>query len=483
MFRKFSIFISLVLFSIIFMSCQEDMDDVIISSETTDINDFVWKAMSVFYYFLDDSPDLGFDRFDLPNERYATNSQYLEYLSGYQTPELLFEDIEVAEDRFSFIVPDYRILESSSQGVSLQNGMRFGLVRIGESNQIFGFVRYVVPNSPAETQGVERGMVFRQVDGVDLTDTNFGELLFESLDYSIGLAELQGNQLVLTGQSISLTKVELTENPIHIAKTLEINGQKIGYLMYNAFRSNFESELNQVFADFLSDGVTDVVLDLRYNGGGSVETAKDLSSMITGQFNGQLFAKLTFNENFEDIETNFDDTTADGENINNLNLSKVYIITTGSSASASELVINALNPYINVVQVGANTVGKFQGSQVLYDSPEFGRQDVNPGHFYALQPLIFEIENAVGFTGFEDGLEPDLFLEEDFFDLGVLGEPSEPLLSLVLQDIGARSTDSSGRPDLRRSTEFNFKLINESGSHAPDYQRMYIDSGQELPNF
>ncbi len=471
MFKKTGIL--LVIFSMLFVSCQEDLDDVIRPSGNLEINDFIWKAMTSTYFFLSDSPDLGFERFDLPEQRYATNPGYLDFLSNYQTPELLFEDIKVSQDRFSIIVSDYRVLENNSQGISLQNGMRFGLVRIGETNQVFGYVRYVVPNSPAETQGVQRGMVFTQIDGVGITDTNFAELLSPQ-QYTIGLAELQGNTIVPTGQTISLTKIELTENPIHIAETLDVNGQKVGYLMYNAFRSNFESELNQVFGAFLAEGVTELVLDLRYNGGGSVETAKDLSSMITGQFNGDLFAKLTFNENFEDIISNFDNSTAEGESINSLNLSKVYILTSGSSASASELVINALNPYINVIQIGTNTVGKFQGSQLLYDSPDFSRQDVNPGHFYALQPLIFEIENAEGFTGFEDGLEPDIVQAEDFFNLGVLGDPTEPLLAIALQDIGADFQGDQDDEILGRTAAQDFKIISESGSELPGYQRMYI---------
>lgn len=458
--------------SIFAISCQEDLDDVIRPSSTQDINDFVYNAMFTYYFYKSEVPDLA-------NDRFATNADYANYLSQFDEPELLFEDLLFDEDRFSDIVEDYRVLENNSQGLSLSNGMRFGLVQIAETTQVFGYVRYVVPNSPAESLNVERGMIFNEVNGVNLTvDTNFIDLLVSPQQYTIGLAELQNGQLVATGQTIALTKTELTENPIHIATTLNINGQNIGYLMYNAFRSNFQSELNQVFGEFLANGVTDLVLDLRYNGGGSVETAKDLCSMITGQFNGQLFAVERFNENFQDpdVEIFFDDTTADGQNINNLNLDRVYILTSGSSASASELVINALNPYIDVVQIGTNTVGKFQGSTILYDSPEFiNKQNININHFYALQPLIFEIENAVGFTGFENGLVPDIELKEDFFNLGSLGEPSEPLLNLALIEIGAGLQDSSTEPkDI--SNQFNFKMIGEYGIEQKDYQRMYDDS-------
>ncbi len=451
------------------VSCQEDMDDVIRPASTLDINDFVYNAMFNFYFYKGDVPDLA-------NDRFTSNTEYTDYLSQFSEPELLFENLLFDEDRFSIIVEDYRVLENNSQGLTLSNGMRFGLVRIQDTNQVFGYVRYVVPNSPAESAGVERGMVFAQVDGINLTDTNFIDLLSPQ-QYSIGLVELQNSQLVLTGDVIELTKTELTENPIHIAKTLDINGQSIGYLMYNAFRSNFQAELNQVFGEFLADGVTDLVLDLRYNGGGSVETAKDLSSMITGQFNGDLFAVERFNENFTDIELFFDDETADGQSINNLNLTRVFILTSGSSASASELVINALNPYIDVIQIGTNTVGKFQGSVLIYDSPEFvNKQNINITHFYALQPLIFEIENAEGFTGFDEGLTPDIEQPEDFFNLGVLGEASEPLLNRALVEIGVglQVDPPHGEEEFSRSS--NFEIIGESGSEQKDYQRMYDNS-------
>lgn len=471
-----------ILICLLMVSCYEDEDDVFRPSSVTEINDFVWKALTTSYYFLSDSPDLGIERFNLPDQRYATNQEYLDFLGDFESPESLFEHLKVEEDRFSIIVSDYRVLENSTLGVSLQNGMRFGLVRISDTDQVFGFVRYVVPNSPADQQGVERGMIFRQVDGINLTDSNFGELLFEPVQYAIGLAELNDNQLILTGQTITLTKTELTENPIHIAKTFDINGQKIGYLMYNAFRSTFEGELNQVFGDFLANGVTDLVVDLRYNGGGSVETAKDLSSMITGQFEGQLFAKLTYNENIEDVSIFFDDATANGQNINNMNLNRVYILTTGASASASELVINALNPYINVIQIGDNTVGKFQGSQLLYDSVDFRKQGANPFHFYALQPLIFEIENAEGFTGFEDGLQPDVLIEEDFFNLGVLGEPSEPLLNIALQNIGVGFNNNPDPVPSSTANQFNYEYISGSGSDLPDFQRMYYDRYKNVNN-
>jgi len=461
------VWILFVLF-LISISCQEDFDDVIIPSSDLQIQDFVWKAMNVFYVYKSDVPDLA-------NDRFNSNEDYTGFLNSFESPEDLFDNLLRNDDEFSIIVGDFRVLESAFQGITLSNGMRFGLVRNLDNNQVFGYVRYVVPNSPASAQNVERGMIFNQVDGVSLNNTNFNELLSPQ-QYSIGLAELQNNQLISTGNSITLSKIELTENPIHVATTLSISGQNIAYLMYNGFRSNFEAELNQAFGGFVADGATDLILDLRYNGGGSIETAKDLGSMITGQFNGELFAKERWNDNFDNKSLFFDNQTAGGQSINSLNLDRVFVLTTGSSASASELVINSLEPYIDVIQIGTNTVGKFQGSTTLYDSPDFRRQGANPGHFYALQPLILEIENADGFTGFVDGLVPDIEQEEDFFNLGVLGQPSEPLLARALQEIGVGFQDETTPGIFQKSTNFQFKEIGEFGMKLPNYQHMYHDT-------
>ena len=210
--------------------------------------------------------------------------------------------------------------------------------------------------------------------------------------------------------------------------------------MYNAFTRDFDPQLNAVFAQFKADGVSNLILDLRYNGGGSVETAIDLSSMVTGQFNGQLFVSEQWNEDrqAEYAEDQlFNATIRNGEAINSLNLNQVYVITTGRTASASELVINGLDPYINVTQVGGTTTGKFQASFILYDAPapNFSRSEANPGHTYAMLPLVFKTVNAAGYTDFVHGLDPDIPIDEDYSNLGVLGDVNEPLLAEALNAI------------------------------------------------
>ncbi|NJW54381.1 S41 family peptidase, partial [Salinimicrobium oceani] len=237
----------------------------------------------------------------------------------------------------------------------------------------------------------------------------------------------------LTDKTATLTHSKYTANPVQLVKTIDMDGTKIGYLMYNSFIDDFDDELNSAFAQLKSEGVTELVLDLRYNGGGSVESAVDLASMITGQFEGQIFMKEQWNEKYqnyfekndpESLINRFNKTIRTGETINSLNLSRVYILTTNASASASELVINGLAPYIDVVQVGETTTGKFQASVTLYDSDDFGKEGASKNHTYAIQPLVLKSANAQGKSDYVDGLTPDVSKNEDISNLGILGEPT-----------------------------------------------------------
>jgi C-terminal processing protease CtpA/Prc len=260
---------------------------------------------------------------------------------------------------------------------------------------------------------------------------------------------------------------------------IESGAHKIGYLMYNGFYPGYESQLNTAFAQLESQGITDLVLDLRYNSGGSIATATRLASMITGQFTGQLFAKEQWNDkaqayfestNPANLRNDFTDELGNNAPINSLNLNKVYVLTSKSTASASELVINGLAPYIDVVQIGDFTTGKNVGSITLYDSADFGRNGRNPNHRYAMQPIVLKIVNKDGFGDYLDGLPPDYTLLENLGNLDVLGNPSEPLLSTAIGQITA-----DGRK-IKQSPEKIFKHFKDSKSLDNLRDQMYVEN-------
>jgi C-terminal processing protease CtpA/Prc len=331
-------------------------------------------------------------------------------------------------------------------------------------------------------------MLFTEVDGVQLTESNYRDLLFDdNTNYTISLAEFNDGNPVTISTSINLSKTQLQENPVAIVKTIDEGSNKIGYLLYNQFSSSFDGELNAAFANFQSENITDLIIDLRYNGGGSVTTASYLGAMVTGQFNGQLYSKEQWNSKVMNaldasvFENNFTNQIINKdqnqniilqEPINSLNLNRVYFITSGSSASASELVMNSLSSYIDVSSVGKKTIGKVQGSVTLYDSDNYTRTGENlaSNHTWALQPLVLEIKNKDN-SNEPNGIEPTVVFPEDYNNLGVLGERSEPLLDRTILLI-----TSGGRSGINKTNSFlNLEEISDSKAINPMKNNMFIE--------
>ncbi|MCC8359168.1 S41 family peptidase [Salinimicrobium sediminilitoris] len=459
------------------VSCYDDLDDVFIPANDLEIKNFIWSAMNDMYLYKADVPNLADDRF-------ATQAELDEFLKGFSSPENLFYDGLIANhDEFSFLVEDYKKLEKSLDGINLTNGMQYGVIAYSEtSEEVLGYVRYVLPNTSAEEKGIKRGDLFNTVDGVQLTRENYFRLL-QPASYTIGLAEINEDEISSTGETVTLQKEEYSSNPVYIAEVLDTPEGNVGYLMYNGFTSSFDEALNEAFGMFKAEGIENLVVDLRYNGGGSVETASDLASMITGQFKGEIFSKEQWNEDYQILlETTapkslinlFNDRIKTGAAINSLGLGKVYFITTLRTASASELLINSLKPYIEVVQVGENTTGKFQASTTLYDSPDFRRNGANAGHTYAVQPLIYKTLNANNVSDYVNGLTPDYEISESIRNLGTLGDPQEPLLAAVLDII-------EGREPTMNLNSKKLKVLGENQMYDPLYQKMY--SEEPLPLF
>lgn len=457
-------------------SCFSDIDDDPISD--TEIKDFVWKGLNLWYFWqgTDSAPDLA-------DNRFSNDTDYINFLNSFDSPNQLFYSLLSDEDRFSWIVDDYFALSGSLSGVSKNNGMAFGLGLIDNGPNVFGYVQYVLPNSSASENNVIRGDIFLTVNGTQLTEDNYLSLISSDV-YTIGLAELDNNDnLILTGEEITLTKQIYQENPIYISNTFEVNGIKVGYLMYNRFLSDYDQQLNQVFANFVAEGVEQLVLDLRYNPGGSVNSAINLGSMITGNTTNDVYLKQIWNNKIqstftdEDVTRYFTQTLSNGNSINSLNLNKVYILAQNSSASASELVINALEPYIDVIHIGDVTRGKNEFSITLYDNPDCAflppntdcNGSINPNHTWAMQPLVGRSENADGFSDYTNGLTPDISLDESLSNLGVLGQQDEPLLARAIQHL-----TGNGRTG-ETFTEHKIKIFDYSNKHTPTGTNMYLE--------
>ena len=439
--------------------------------------DFIWKGLNQYYLWQEEINDLSDTRFEKSlGYTNATSKRYVSYLKNFSTPEVLFKYLLSSEDRFSFIVEDIDQLEDSFQGISLSTGMDYALATIGGSKEIIGYVRYVFPNSDAEKQGVKRGDFFFSVDGQRLSTTNYQQLLFnQKTALTFGFCKVENKQLVPT-ESKTLSQLPLQEDPILLHKTLSRSGKKIGYLVYNSFVSKYDKELNEVFAQFKSDGISDLVLDLRYNSGGSVQTAIYLASMIKGTDTNKVFVRQTSNTkmaNYWKRDHTFENNIS-GTPIHTLNLPKIYILTSKHTASASELIINGLKPYLTVVQIGETTIGKNLASITLKDKSQ--------GSKWAMQPIVLRSENANGFGHYESGIVPDFEIKEDVRNLGTLGNENEPLLAKALELITGMPQQSASlrQEGFRRvANRLSFEEFDHCRSLSPTNNRMYIDNPTE----
>jgi len=474
---------SLAMAAVTFQSC-EDQDD-----NAVPVNDFIWKGLNAYYLWQADVPNLA-------DNRFSNQEQLNNFLRAYSSPESLFESLLYREDllgnkidRFSVIFPDFHVLENALQGVAKSNGVEFGLSYVNASDDgmpnvpIFGYVKYIMPNSDASAKDIRRGDIFYAVNGVSLTSSNYQSLL-NSNNYTLNLASIVEGGIAPNGRSVELTRTEFSENPVNTVTTITRGSHTVGYLMYTGFYSNYDTQLNAAFGQLQSAGVTDLVLDLRYNGGGSVRTATYLASMITGQFGTRLFAKQQWNaklqakyerENPEAIENLFATQLSDGSAINSLRLPKVYILTSAATASASELVINCLQPYIEVIQIGDKTVGKNVGSVTLYDSRDFSSRGRNGSHTYAMQPIVIKTVNVRNFGDYSNGIEPSTLnlLKESISTLGTLGDANEPLLAKALSIIAPGGRYAAPQEDV------DFKQFKDPRSTRRFGNEMYIENTPE----
>ena len=427
--RKIIPYILLLFFTI---SCKDKDDNISSRQYDFEIEDFIWEGLNTYYYWQNSISDLADNRFD-------SQKSYASFLSRFNANhDLLFESLLSENDRFSWIMSDYTALENQLRRVYKTSGMMIGLARIGESNDLFAYVRYVLPGSDAAAKNIERGDLFLSVNNEQLTIDNYRDLLSSDVElFSIQLAQISDQTVTPTGISVDLVKSEIQENPIKITKLIELNNTKIGYLMYNGFVADFDNQLENTLAQFQTQGVNQLIVDLRYNRGGRTSSSIKLASMITGQFSGEVFAQTQHNDKLSSYNEDylFEATAVQ------LKMDRLYVISSSETASASELLINGLSPYIDVILIGDDTTGKNVGSYSIYDWID-NEGNVNPRHTWAMQPITLKIANSEGFADFESGLQADYILQEDIANLGTLGEIDEPLLEKTLEVMGMLPTKS-----------------------------------------
>ncbi|WP_226063669.1 S41 family peptidase [Kaistella polysaccharea] len=455
-------------------------------------NDFVWKGLNSWYYWQKNVPTLGDNYFKTPSE-------YASFVNAKKPDDLFYSLLYdyPNKDRFSWIVPDYKELIAQFNGVSKSSGMDISLYLKNSGNvDVVAIINYIVPNSPAAAAGLKRGDVISAVNGAPMTVNNYTALFSDQFSVTVAQSVSATSAGIVTSgvaKTATVNAVVLEENPVAYYETKKIGGKNIGYLVYNGFQSNYNDELNAAFGKMKQDNVTDLILDLRYNGGGSVETAVALGQMVTGQFTGSPYVILDFNEKHKQYSetdnlattVNTYSYTSTGTqntgpvNINSLNLNRVYVLTSSGSASASELTIQGLKAYINVTTIGAETYGKFVGSITLYDSPTSDFLDVNSRnmtHTWAMQPITFSYYNGKRQENpISGGIAPNYaFAPADYFGkLKEFGDASgDVALAKALELITGQSAGTNKMINLNGP---KLKFLGTNSTLTPFGSELYLE--------
>ncbi|HEX6706749.1 MAG TPA: S41 family peptidase [Albitalea sp.] len=276
-------------------------------------------------------------------------------------------------------------------------------------------LRYVEPASPAALAGLKRGDVILSLNGRSADD------IVAHNDFSALNAASEGQQLTIeisnAGGTRSLVLVAATYDltPVSVTQVLTLpGGAKAGYLVLKDFITQAEAPLASAFQQFRAAGATELILDLRYNGGGRVSTSNVLASLVSGaSHSGQAFVRLDYNGNHASSNTQFTLASAPGPAF-----TRVVVLTGARTCSASELIVNGLKPFANVVTIGGATCGKPFGF-----SPT-----ASCGNTFSA--VNFESFNAQGEGRYYNGIGATCAVADDFS--GELGDPAERLTAAAL---------------------------------------------------
>ena len=364
-------------------------------------------------------------------------------------------------DKWTWLYDNYAPFEQALTG----SGKTFGLDYSGyyanaEKTEVEAVVEYTYADSPARKAGLERGDEIITIDGEILTPDNYGSHVskfYYNSSIQLGLSD---------GRTVQLEAADMYENPVHTVSTFERNGVKYGYLHFTNFTLDACKDLESVFAQFKAEGIQELVLDLRYNGGGYITTATVLASMIappSAVSQEKVFNKDVYNKNLtesleEEVEVRFapeitytSDVTHQIVTVKPLDVNPgikhLWVLVTYDSASASEAIICGLKPYMDVTVVGEKTYGKFCGG-VAVGGPEWfslmekyngfdssfdydeARETLDNWGIYVINSRYADCNGET--LSMPDGITPDIAGSDDPFDGFQLGDPSETLLATAL---------------------------------------------------
>ena len=353
-----------------------------------------------------------------------------------------FKRLIYKDDRWTSLTDNAEAWNQGFAGISTTYGFDLRFSYIGQTDELVAIVRYVYPGTPADRAGIRRGDLLLKLNGGPITVKNYADF-YDKPTIVVNKGILKDKTLTAEPVGVAMTAVEMYQDPILKDTVINKDGHRVGYLCYSDYTERSTAELTKVFTRFKTAGVTDVVLDLRYNGGGYVSTARALCSILAPEAamkKKERFLFKLWNENYmsywkskgrnDELYETFVDTLGI-----NMNLNRLYILTGKGTASASELTLTGLTPYMDVVQIGDTTHGKFCGGIVLmpkhlwWDKDASYYQEIKNWGMYV---MIYKFSNKRN-DEFPRGFAPKYVVKEYLLELYPFGDERDPLLGKALE--------------------------------------------------
>lgn len=334
--------------------------------------------------------------------------------ASYSTPQLYFDALLVKQnDRFSFTAPKSEIDGYFEAGEDVS----FGYKLVNQNNQLR--VTFVQPNSPADLQQVKRGA---QIIG--LNGTPIGQLSYDAQVAALYPTSSQTTTRfeikelgASTTRIVDLKATTVVTQPVLQSKIITTpENRRLGYIVFTDHIATASDPLVNSLRNFKQQGIDDLVIDLRYNGGGYIYIANEVASMIAGsKAQGRVFEQLQYNDKHADWTAQskflFTNKSRSGQDLPQLNLSRVFVLTSARTCSASEAIINGLSPFVQVITIGGTTCGKPYG---------FSQTDNCGTAYFAIE---FDGVNDLGKGGYVNGFAPTCPATDDLeHELGSLSE-------------------------------------------------------------
>ena len=393
------------------------------SCSIEDMNEWVHQSMQDYYLFYDQV------------DPFAN-------AASADSPEAFIESLRVApNDTFSNVTEESTYTAFFNEGETMGYGWNFA--RDTDGALLFSLIE---PGSPLAEAGVLRGDELLLIN--DISIDTFNQLSSTERQEILGTGDETRTvtlDIVTPGSAtrqVAVTRSLYTLQTVLDAQVIQHNGVSVGYLHFYQFINNSSAELQQAFATFKAANVAELAIDLRFNGGGRIAIANELASYLVGdEHTDDVFTTFAYNDKYQDrnVSVYFQ------QMLNSLSLGRVFVLQSENTCSASELVVNSLRPFIEVVTVGSTSCGKPYAT-----SPNIACEKV-------VNALEIDLVNAVGVGGYFNGIAADCPVAENVRI--ALGDASEPLLGTALNyiDTGSCGLLARQRGADRQSLTADFK--------------------------